>query len=166
MPPNSLTETFSNGATRERLITETSGGRNYYIWGGQSVIAEYAESGSGKTPEYQKGYVYAGSRLLMTATKASSSTETKEFHHRDRLGTQLVTDGGAGTSYRQTTFPFGTSISAETPGNSNQVFTSFGQMQGGEERLPKRRRMNNQNGEVCIPLRLLRPSGEFSDQRE
>jgi len=120
---NNVLETYTYGASRERLMTETSSQRTYYAWGGQSVIAEYTETST--TPNYDKSYIFAGSRLLMTATKASSTTETQEFHHPNRLGTELVTDGAAGTSYRQTTLPFGTSISAETTGNSNRVFTSY-----------------------------------------
>ncbi len=106
-------------------MVETSSGRRYFAWGGQNVVAEYVETGSGTSPEYSKSYIYAGSRLFMTATKASSTTETKEFHHPDRLGTQLVTDGATGTSFRQSTMPFGTAISTETTGNTNQVFTSY-----------------------------------------
>ena len=48
---------------------------------------------------YAKSCVYAGSRLLMTATKASSSTETQEFHHPDRLGTKGVTNGGTAKTF-------------------------------------------------------------------
>lgn len=122
---NVLLEEYTYGASRERLKVETSSGRRYFAWGGQNVVAEYTETGSGTSPEYSKSYIYAGSRLFMTATKASSSTETKEFHHPDRLGTQLVTDGSTGTSFRQSTMPFGTAISTETTGNTNQVFTSY-----------------------------------------
>jgi RHS repeat-associated protein len=120
---NNVIETYTYGATRERLITETTAGRTYYVWGGSSVVCEYTETAT--TPAYNKGYVYAGSRLLMTATKASSTTETKEFHHPDRLGTKLVTNGGAGTYYQQSTLPFGTALNAESSGFSNQVFTSY-----------------------------------------
>lgn len=120
---NNVLETYTYGASREKLMVETSSLRTYYAWGGQSIMAEYTETST--TPSYNKSYVYAGSRLLMTATKASSSTETNEFHHPDRLGTQLVTDSGAGTSDRQTTLPFGTALDAESTGFSNQVFTSY-----------------------------------------
>jgi RHS repeat-associated protein len=88
------------------------------------VVAEYTESTASTTPDYAKSYVYAGSRLLATYAPTSTTKEAKQYHHPDRLGTQLVTTG-ASTSYRQTTFPFGTTISAETTGNSNQIFTSY-----------------------------------------
>ncbi len=42
---NNVLETYTYGATRKRFINETSSGRTYYAWGGQSVIAEYTESG-------------------------------------------------------------------------------------------------------------------------
>jgi RHS repeat-associated protein len=122
---NTVLETYTYGASRERLMVETSSQRRYFAWGGQNVVAEYVETGSGTTPDYSKSYIYAGSRLFMTATKASSTTETKEFHHPDRLGTQLVTEGSTGSSFRQSTMPFGTAISTETTGNTNQVFTSY-----------------------------------------
>ncbi len=122
---NNVLETFTYGATREKLMVETSTQRTYYAWGGQSIVAEYTEATASSTPAYNKSYIYAGSRLLMTATMVNATTETKEFHHPNRLGTELVTDGGAGTSYRQTTLPFGTALAAESTGNSNQVFTSY-----------------------------------------
>ncbi len=122
---NNVLETYTYGATREKLMVETSTQRTYYAWGGQSIVAEYTETGSDTSPDYSKSYIYAGSRLLMTATMVNATTETKELHHPNRLGTELVTDGGAGTSYRQTTLPFGTALAAESTGNSNQVFTSY-----------------------------------------
>jgi len=72
-----------------------------------------------------KAFKNSGSRLLMTATKASSSTETVEFQHPDRLGTKLMTNAATGTTLEQSTLPFGTPIPAESSGYSNQVFTSY-----------------------------------------
>jgi RHS repeat-associated protein len=111
-------ENYTYGATRERLITETSSGRTYYVWGGQNVIAEYTETSSGTIPEFFKSYVYVGSRLLMV----SYSSGTREFHHPDRLGTELVTYSSQSGSPRQSTYPFGT---LESGPRSNQVFTSY-----------------------------------------
>jgi len=118
-------ETYTYGATRERFVNETSSGRTYYVWDGSSVIAEYTETTSGTTPNYNKSYVYAGSRLLMTETKASSTIETAEFYHADRLGTKLITNGSSGTSYQQSTFPFGTPFDGESTGYSKQLFTTY-----------------------------------------
>ena len=39
---NVVLETY--GASRERLMTETSSLRRYYAWGGQNVVAEYTET--------------------------------------------------------------------------------------------------------------------------
>ncbi len=117
-------ETYTYGASRERLINEYAGGRTYYVWGGSNVIAEYTETTSGTTPTYAKSYVYAGSRLLSTFTKTSATTESKELHHPDRLGTKLVTDG-SGVDHMQSTLPFGTEINAEGGKYINQVFTSY-----------------------------------------
>jgi len=122
---NNVIETYTYGADRSRLKTETSTGRTYYAWGGRSVIAEYTEASAATSPEYSKCYIYAGSRLLMTATKASSSTETQEFQHPDRLGTKLMTNAATGTTLEQSTLPFGTPIPAESSGYSNQLFTSY-----------------------------------------
>jgi len=41
-----------------------------------------------------------------------------------------MTDGATGASFRQTTFPFGTTVSAETTGNTNEVFTSYDRSAG------------------------------------
>ncbi len=121
---NNVLETYTYGATREKLKVETSSQKTYFAWRGQNIVAEYTEATASSTPSYAKAYVYAGSRLLVTYAPTSTTKEAKQYHHPDRLGTQLVTTG-ASTSFRQTTFPFGTSIAAETTGNSNQVFTSY-----------------------------------------
>ena len=104
---------------------ETTTHREYYAWGGSAPVVEYTEATASSTPEYSRSYVYAGSRLLSTATKVSTTAETTEFHHPDRLGTRLVTNPGAGTYYQQSTLPFGTALGAESTGFSNQVFTSY-----------------------------------------
>jgi len=81
-------ETFTYGPGRQKLISEASG-VTYYVWGGSSIIAEYVVNQSGN-PRYIKAYVYAGSRLLMTAGRTSSTAEKRETHHPDRLGTKRV----------------------------------------------------------------------------
>src|SRR5207244_448240 len=116
-------ETYTYGATRERLINETSTGRTYYVWGGSNVIAQYTEATASTTPAYSKCYIYAGSRLLMTAKMASSTTENLAYDHPDRTGTKLVTDGRG--DQLQSTFPFGTTINAEGGQYINQIFTSY-----------------------------------------
>jgi RHS repeat-associated protein len=121
---NNALETYTYGASRNRLINEYSSGRTYYCWGGGSPIIEYTESTLGTAPSYSKSYVYAGSRLLLTARNVSGS-ELLEFHHPDRLGTKLVTNPSASSSFQQSHLPFGTALNAESTGFSNQVFTSY-----------------------------------------
>ena len=117
-------EEYTYGASRNRLINEIASGRTYYAWGGSSPLVEYIEETSPSTPVWDKSYVYAGSRLLSTATKDETG-EKLEFHHPDRLGTTLVTDPAAGTSFRQSTLPFGKALGVESTGYTNQMFTSY-----------------------------------------
>jgi len=126
-PTHNVLETYTYGADRNRLINETSGGRTYYVWGGSSVIQEYTEATGTTAPVYSKSYIYAGSRLLSTATNISGS-ELVEYHHPDRLGTKVVTTPSATpTSYEQSTLPFGTELAGEESGigSTNQKFTSY-----------------------------------------
>jgi RHS repeat-associated protein len=121
-------ETYTYGASRMRLITETpsQNQRKYYAWGGSSVLCEYTEALSSNVLTFAKSYIYAGSRLLSTQIW-NGTVETTEFHHPDRLGTKLVTNNAANTFYEQSTLPFGTSLDAEfinTP-TTNQKFTSY-----------------------------------------
>jgi hypothetical protein len=91
----------------------------WYVWGGESVIAEYRTNGWGGAGDalvWQKSYIYAGSRLLSTYTNNQSGGETQEFHHPDRLGTKLVTNNQANTAFEQSTLPFGTALDAEASG--------------------------------------------------
>ena len=129
--PNNVLETYTYGADRNRLINETTTGRTYYAWGGSSVIQEYREPIASSIPVYSKSYVYAGSRLLSTATVVSG-TEVTEFHHPDRLGTKLVTNPSANTNFEQSTLPFGTELTAEEAGtgSTNQKFTSYDRSAG------------------------------------
>ncbi|MEQ1606438.1 MAG: RHS repeat-associated core domain-containing protein [Pyrinomonadaceae bacterium] len=121
-------ETYSYGAGRQKLVMDDANGTYYYVWGGSSIIAEYQLVSA--SPRWLKSYVYAGSRLLMTAARITSSSEKKETHHPDRLGTKLVTNTGGGTDYQQSTLPFGTAFGAESSGYSNQVFTSYDRSAG------------------------------------
>jgi RHS repeat-associated protein len=125
-PTHNVLETYPFGANRSRLANSTSGQTTYYPWGGNSVIQEYTEATGTTTPVYSKAYVYAGSRLLSTATNISGS-ELVEFHHPDRLGTKVVTNPSANSSYEQSTLPFGTELPAEEAGtiSTNQQFTSY-----------------------------------------
>ena len=67
---NNVLETYTYGASRNRLKNETSTQRTYYAWGGNSPLVEYTEATASSAPAYSKSYVYVGSRLVSTATKA------------------------------------------------------------------------------------------------
>jgi len=121
---NNVLETYTYGADRSRLICETNAGRTYYAWGGSNPLQEYVEATASTTPVYSKSYVYAGSRLLSTDSNTGSGIAT-EFQHPDRMGTKLVTDPVANTYFEQSTLPFGTALSAESTGFTNQTFTSY-----------------------------------------
>jgi RHS repeat-associated protein len=125
-------ETYTYGASRMRLITETpsQNQRKYYAWGGSAVLCEYTEALSSSVLTFAKSYIYAGSRLLSTQIW-NGTVETTEFHHPDRLGTKLVTNNAANTFYEQSTLPFGTSLDAEFIGTptTNQRFTSYDRSQ-------------------------------------
>jgi RHS repeat-associated protein len=126
---NNVLETYTYGADRNRLINDTGSQKTYYAWGGNAVIQEYTEPSNSSTPVYSKSYVYAGDRLLSTATNVSGS-EAVEFQHPDSLGTKLVTKPSASSSYEQSTLPFGIALNAESTGYSNQTFTSYDRSAG------------------------------------
>jgi RHS repeat-associated protein len=117
--------------SRQRVVSwepGVSAGLTWYVWGGSSVIAEYSSTGWGTTLSWSKSYIYAGSRLLSTFTKDGGG-EKLEFHHPDRLGTRLVTNNQANTSFEQNTLPFGTALAGESTGATNQRFTSYDRSQ-------------------------------------
>lgn len=119
------------GSSRQRVYSWSyaSVDITFYAWGGSSVIAEYtAPSNNLAAVTWQKSYIYAGSRLLSTFSK-NGAAETLEFHHPDRLGTRLVTNNTANTSFEQNTLPFGTALDAESTGATNQRFTSYDRSQ-------------------------------------
>jgi RHS repeat-associated protein len=120
--------TYTYGASNRRLITQTgnesSTDKTYYIWEGNSVVAEYVEQTSSQMPKWSKNYIYLGGRLL--ATEAPNGTgEIVRYHHPDRLGTKLVTNNLDTTSFSQENLPFGTALTAESTEASNRRFTSY-----------------------------------------
>ena len=117
---------YSTG--RQRLASLNYNGSDYtlYAWGGASVIAEYAVNAANfAAVSWRKIYIYAGSRLLSTFTNNNQGGETLEYQHPDRLGTKLITNNTANTSFEQSTLPYGTALDAETSGTTNQRFTSY-----------------------------------------
>ena len=120
-------QTFVYGATNARLMTNdiATNQFTYYVWSGSNVIAEYTETASSGNPQWTKSYVYAGGRLLSTATSNGAGGEITEYQHSDQLGTRLVTNQQTGAVYEQAVLPFGTALSAETTGATNRRFTSY-----------------------------------------
>jgi RHS repeat-associated protein len=120
--------TYTYGASRQRLSTqtgsETSSDKTYYVWEGNSVIAEYVEQTSATMPKWSRNYIYLGGRLLATETP-NGTGELVQYHHPDRLGTKLVTNNLDTTSFQQATLPFGTALDAESSGATNRRFTSY-----------------------------------------
>src|SRR5262249_5314819 len=90
---------YTYSDSNQRLISEEWGLRTYYIVEDGATVAEYFESGGSTPPAWTRSYVYLGSRLLSTLTPNGSGGEAMQFQHPDRLGTRLVTDPAAGSSF-------------------------------------------------------------------
>lgn len=123
--------TYTYGSDNQRLMTyepSLSGGqglRTYYTTEGGAVIAEYTETGSGTTPAWSKSSIYLGPRLLSTVTPSGGGAVAIDYHHPDRLGTRLVTNGQNTNSFGQATLPFGNTLDTETTNTTNKRFTSY-----------------------------------------
>jgi RHS repeat-associated protein len=113
---------YTYGDTNERLIVEEGASRTYYVCEGS---AEYVESGASTTPQWSRSYIYLGERLLSTLTPNGSGGEAIQYHHPDRLGTRLVTNGQDATYFEQVSLPFGTSLNAESTDFTSRRFTSY-----------------------------------------
>ncbi len=117
--------TYTYGSTNERLVAEEGGTRTYYAAAADMVLSEYTESGGSTVPAWSKSYVYFGTRLLSTMTPNGSGGEFVQYHHPDRLGTRLVSNGQDTTHFEQVGLPFGTALTAESSGATNRRFTSY-----------------------------------------
>jgi RHS repeat-associated protein len=117
---------YTYGDDNQRLITEESNTRTYYIAEGFSVIAEYIEIGGSVNPAWSKSYVHLGNRLLSTLTPNGTGGEAVEYHHPDRLGTRIETNPSTGNWSEQVNLPFGTVLAGEGVGTpTNRRFTSY-----------------------------------------
>lgn len=125
---SNVIETYTYGASRERLINTTATQRTYYAWGGNPLV-EYSEPIASSTLTWAKSYVYAGSRLVSTTTNVSG-TEVLQFHHPDRTGTGLISTPSVDTYEQHSTLPFGTALNWETTTSTNQTFTSYDRSAG------------------------------------
>lgn len=120
---------YTYGADGERLVKQEGGDssnqRTYYVWDGNKVISEYAESNASPTaPIWLKNYIFLGGRLLATQ-QLNSGGDLLLYHHPDQLGTRLISNPLTGVVTEQTTLPFGTAFDAESTGSTNRRFTSY-----------------------------------------
>ncbi|MBA2749896.1 MAG: RHS repeat-associated core domain-containing protein [Tatlockia sp.] len=119
-------QAYTYSATNARIISYDYS-LNYltlYASLGGTTLSEYTES-TPNTPSWTKSYIYLGDSLLSTATPNGAGGEVTDYSHPDRLGTRIITNQQAGTSYEQTTLPFGTALNAESTANTNKRFTSY-----------------------------------------
>jgi RHS repeat-associated protein len=116
-------QAYQFGSSNQRLMDYDYISNQFKIIGngGEVEYTEYAAT----VMTWAKSYVYLGDRLLSTATPNGGGSETIEYNHPDRLGTKLITNQAGGTSYEQSTLPFGTGLNAETSGTTSKRFTSY-----------------------------------------
>lgn len=122
-----LIASYTYGSSTARLVAHEGGTRTYYAWGAGGTISEYTETDGATadtTPQWGKGYVYLGNRLLATQ-RPGGAAEVVEYHHPDRLGTRLVSNAADAGSFEQAALPFGTELAAESTGATGRRFTSY-----------------------------------------
>lgn len=106
------------GADNRRQRSDEAG-TTWYAWDDGNVIGEFGDSGTQLT--WQLSRIYLGNRLLAEVKPAGL-----EYHHPDRLGTRLVTDGTGQKITEQVTLPYGTALASESSGTpTKRRFTSY-----------------------------------------
>ncbi len=112
---------FGAGNERMALSDLVSNQTTYFI--GPTEYTEYLGNG---TLVWSRSLVYFGGSILSTITPNGTGGEYVEFSHPDRLGTKLITSQAGGTSYSQSTLPFGTPLNSEsTISTYSKRFTSY-----------------------------------------
>lgn len=97
----------------------------YYAWGGDRVLAEYTETFAARIAlAWTKSYVYLGERLLATLAQ-SGAGELVHYHHPDRLGTRLITNGVDTSVTEQEPFAFGVEEGVVPARGNTRRFTSY-----------------------------------------
>jgi RHS repeat-associated protein len=119
-----LLESDTYGADGKRLVSASAGESTYYLWDRNSVIAEYRQKTNDRMLVWAKSKVYMGSRILATIVQ-SPSGDTVYYHHPDRLGTRLITNGSDNTASEQITLPFGALLPGQSSSPANPIFTSY-----------------------------------------
>ena len=121
-------EQYAYGADGRRSAKTNSGGSTYYLWDGSRVIAEYSQPPALPKWTWSKSHIYLGSRILTTfvpETSEGQSSERAYYHHPDRLGVRLISNGSDNTVTEQVTLPFGTLIPGPSADPINPIFTSY-----------------------------------------
>jgi len=84
---------------------------------------EYPDNGSALT--WQMAYFYLGARLLATQAPGTAPSAT-QFHHKDRLGTRLISNAGDTTASENVVLPYGALVVAESGTMAtSRRFTSY-----------------------------------------
>ncbi len=111
------------GAGNERIgLTDYVSNQTTYFNG----ATEYLELSGNGVLAWSRSLVYFGESILSTITPNGTGGEYIEFNHPDRLGTKLITNQAGGTSYSQSTLPFGTPLNSEsTVTTYSKRFTSY-----------------------------------------
>jgi len=119
-------QAYQYGSNNARLMTYDylTNQLIVYATNAGAAVAEYTEF-TYLTPTWTKSYTYLGDNLFSTATPNGTGGESIEYDHPDKLGTRLMTNQAAGTSYEQVSLPFGTPLAGETTGTSSKRFTSY-----------------------------------------
>jgi len=119
-------QAFQYGSTNARLmdLDYQYGYLKIFASSSGTTLAEYTEF-AGAIPTWTKSYTYLGDRLLSTISPNGTNSEYTEYNHPDKLGTRFVTNQASGTSYEQTTLPFGIALNAESTGSNSKRFTSY-----------------------------------------
>src|SRR6185369_10100440 len=114
------------GESRERVSTIESGIRTYFVWNGDSVITEYAETpGVPNVLNWSKNYIYLGASVLAVQQVTINRTESLAFHHPDNIGSRLISDVTNNIVTEQVTLPFGNALDAESTGAFSRRFTTY-----------------------------------------
>jgi RHS repeat-associated protein len=123
---NTLLQSFQYGSTNARLmdLDYQYGYLKIFASAGGTTLSEYTEF-AGAIPSWTKSYIYLGDSQFSTIMPNGSDGETVEYNHSDKLGIRLTTNQTTGTSYEQTTLPFGTALNAETTRSESKRFTSY-----------------------------------------
>jgi RHS repeat-associated protein len=112
---------FGVGNGRLALTDHVTNQKTYY----SDNAVEYTEFGGNGVLVWTKSLIYFGDSVLSTITPNGQGGEYTEYNHPDRLGTRLVTNQQAGTSYEQVNLPFGTALNTESTGSTGRRFTSY-----------------------------------------